>query len=144
MRTILFLDVHGVLSCGSCDDDSCGHLPNLRRIVDSLGCQIVLTSSIRFDRQSTATLRRLFAEHGIPASFELTPDLHAARWQEIRKWTEDHDAAGDRLVIIDDGEDADLATHAPGTYRCHFFLSDFRSGLDEALTEAVLELAGET
>lgn len=142
MPTILFLDVTGVLLCGRCNPDrSCGHLQHLRRIVDALGCQIVLTTSFRFDSKVTATLRTQFAEHGVPAWIGATPDLPGERWTEIQKWVEDNDARDHRLVIIDDGEDADLPTHEPGTYDCHFFRANFHRGLDETLAAAVLGLA---
>lgn len=143
MPTILFLDVTGVLHCGRCTPDrSCGHLQQLRRIVDALGCRIVLTTSFRFEDKVTAPLRTQFAEHGIPAWIGATPDLPGERWTEIRQWVEDHDARDHRLVIIDDGEDADLATHVPETYDCHFFHADFHRGLDETLAAAVLGLVG--
>jgi len=142
VRTILFLDVTGVLFCGRCQDESCGHLRNLERIVTALGCDIVLTTSFRFDPKTTATLRRRFSDHGIPEWIGATPDLSDARWTEIRRWVEDNDAANERLVILDDGRDADLASHAPGAYPdCHFFLADIETGLDGDLTQAVLDLA---
>ena len=142
MPTILFLDVTGVLLCGRCGPDrSCGHVRHLRRIVDTLDCQIVLATSFRFDGRALAALRTQFAEHGVPTWIGVTPDLSGERWTEIRQWVEDNDARHHRLVIIDDGEDADLATHEPGTYDCHFFRADFNHGLDETLAKAVLALA---
>lgn len=144
MRTILFLDITGVLRCGRCVGDSCGHLLNLGRIVTALGCDIVLTTSFRFDHGTTSTLRCRFAELGIPTWIGVTPRINGDRWKEIRAWVEDHAAARDRLVIVDDGADADLASHASDTYpECHFFQSDFDTGLDERLTRAVLALAHE-
>jgi len=142
VRTILFLDITGVLFCGRCRDDSCGHLAKLERIVTALDCDIVLTTSFRYDPKTTATLRRRFSDHGIPEWIGVTPDLAAARWTEIRRWVDQNDAANDRLVILDDGRDADLASHAPGAYPdCHFFLADPETGLDGDLAQAVLDLA---
>jgi hypothetical protein len=142
VRTILFLDITGVLFCGRCGHESCGHLPNLERIVSALGCELVLTTSFRFDARTTATLERRFAEHGIPGWIGVTPDLSSERWEEIREWVEHNAAGGDRLIILDDREDADLAAHAPGSYpNCHFFLADPATGLDEDLTDTVLRLA---
>jgi hypothetical protein len=143
MRTILFLDVTGVLFCGQCREDSCGHLRNLGRIVSELGCDIVLSTSFRFDETTTATLRRQFSDHGIPEWIGVTPALGGERWTEIGEWVAEHGAANDRLIIVDDGEDADLASHAPDIHRnCHFFLADHRTGLDKTLTTAVLRLTG--
>lgn len=144
MRTLLFLDITGVLYCRNCEDHACNHLQNLGRIVHTLGCDIVLTTSFRFDERFKASLRKSFAEHGIPAWIGATPDLHGERWTEIRRWVDDHDASDHRLVIIDDRPDADLATNVPDAYHCHFFWSDPDTGLDAALTAAVLSLAGQT
>lgn len=142
MRTILFLDVTGVLFCGNCHGDSCGHLLNLGKIVDTLGCDIVLSTSFRFDTRTTDKLRQRFAEHGIPGWIGVTPDLGDERWTEIRAWVEENGAARDRLIIVDDGQDADLAAHVPDIYRnCHFFQADPRVGLDRRLARAVLRLA---
>lgn len=142
VRTILFLDVTGVLFCGRCRDESCGHLGNLERIVSTLGCDIVLTTSLRYDARATAALEKGFAEHGIPMWIGVTRDLRADRWMEIQEWVEDHAAAHDRLIILDDGRNADLTANAPGSYpHCRFFLADSDTGLDEDLTETVLRLA---
>lgn len=143
MRTILFLDVTGVLFCSRCHDESCGHLANLERIVSTLGCDIVLTTSFRYDARATAALEQAFAEHGIPMWIGVTPDLRGAdRWMEIQEWVEDQAAAHDRLIIVDDGRDADLTANAPGSYpHCRFFQADSDTGLDEDLTETVLRLA---
>jgi hypothetical protein len=142
MRTILFLDITGVMFCGNCEADSCGHLRNLERIVSSLACDIVLSTSFRFDARTRGRLRRQFAEHGIPEWVGVTPDLGDERWAEIRAWIDDNRAAHDRLVILDDGADADLPSHMPGSYRdCHFFRADPSVGLDSGLTQAVLRLA---
>lgn len=141
MRTILFLDVTGVLFCRRCDGDSCGHLANLARIVATLDCDIVLSTSFRFSPRATASLERGFAEHAIRPWIGVTPDLGDARWQEIRAWVEEHDAWHDRLVILDDRTDADLAGHVPEAGNCHFFLADIDTGLDDDLTAAVLRLA---
>lgn len=142
MRTVLFLDVTGVLFCSRCHEDSCGHLRNLGRIVQSLGCDVVLSTSFRFDSRFTGTLRRWFAEQGIPEWVGVTPSLSGERWTEIRAWVEENGADADRLIIVDDGQDADLAAHVPDTYRdCHFFLADPEVGLDTRLMTAVLRLA---
>ena len=142
MRTILFLDITGVLFCGSCNENSCGHLQNLRQIVSTLGCDIVLSTSFRFDMKTTDRLRLRFAEHSIPEWIGVTPDLPGERWSEIRAWVKENRAARDRLIIVDDGQDADLASHVPNIYRdCHFFQADPRVGLDRQLTQAVLRLA---
>lgn len=139
MRTLLFLDITGVLACSQCGpNDSCGHFRNLGRIVDSLDCDIVLTSSYRFDATAMARLRQRFAEHGIPDWIGVTPDLPGERWTEIRQWVTDHGAGQDRLVIIDDGDDADLPSRDPGFRECHFFRADFHRGLDASLAAAVL------
>jgi hypothetical protein len=143
MRTILFLDVTGVLFCGNCHEDSCGHLRNLGEIIHTLGCDIVLSTSFRFDTTTTSKLRQRFAEHGIPTWIGVTPDLGDERWTEIRAWVEENGAGHDRLIIVDDRTDANLPAKLPGTYRdCHFFHADPLVGLDSRLTQDVLRRIG--
>lgn len=145
MRTILFLDYTGVLRCGRCSADSCGHLRKLARIVRTLGCDIVLSTSYKYDMSFIEELRQRFTEHGIPEWIGVTPHLQDVRWYEIKGWIEEHGAAGDRLVIVDDRHDADLTAYVPDTYRdCHFFRADPRVGLDGNLMQAVLRLAAAT
>jgi len=106
MKTILFLDVNGVLDCLRCGHGAdCGHFQRLRRIVDALECDIVLTSSVRTHRESCRRLREQFAEYRIPGWIGATPDLCGARWTEIMKWVEQHLREETRLVILDDGDD---------------------------------------
>ena len=151
MKTILFLDITGVLFCRRCGDgSSCGHLDHLKRIVDALHCDIVLTSSFRRDHRATLALAEAFARHGIPEWIGITPELGGERWTEIESWIreqgiqdqgiQDHGAEATRIVIIDDGEDADLRPHATDLADCHFFLTDIHHGLDAAVANAMLQL----
>ena len=157
MKTFLFLDVTGVLLCSRCGKgSSCGHLDHLKRIVDALDCDIVLTSSFRHDDRASLALAEAFARHGIPEWIGTTPDLGGERWTEIESWIREHGirdqgiqdqgiqdpgAETTRIVIIDDGEDADLRPHAAALAECHFFLTDIHHGLDAAVADAMLQLA---
>lgn len=142
MKTILFLDVNGVLDCLHCGRGAdCGHYQRLRRIVDALQCGIVLTSSVRTHPESCVRLRERFAEHRIPEWIGATPDLCGSRWTEIMGWVEKHVREETRLVIIDDGSDADPRPHAPALTNCHFFRTSIASGLDDDVADAVIALA---
>jgi hypothetical protein len=142
MKTILFLDINGVLDCLRCGHGAdCGHFQRLRRIVDALQCDIVLTSSVRTHRESCRRLRERFAEHRIPGWIGATPDLCGARWTEIMTWVERHVFEETRLVILDDGDDADPRPHTTALARCHFFQTSLASGLDDEIAAAIIALA---
>lgn len=141
MKTILFLDVNGVLDCLRCGRGAdCGHFHRLRRIVDALQCDIVLTSSLRTHRESCRRLREQFTEHRIPGWIGATPDLCGARWTEIMKWVERHLREETRIVILDDGDDADPRPHTTALDHCHFFQTSLASGLDDEITAAIVAL----
>jgi hypothetical protein len=103
VRRILFLDVDGVLnSRDDCGLDGLGdsHLHQLKRIVDEVECQIVLTSSWRLADDLTEKLRLAFERHSILPWIDSTPDLSGDLAEEIQAWIESHRPCVG--VVIDD------------------------------------------
>lgn len=138
MKTILFLDVDGVLNNASSDLLSDDLLKNLKKIVDSIKCEIVLTSTWRLYSDSLATLKRAFEDHDIPNWIGKTPDLCGERHTEIQAWISKKIKNEQcNIVVIDDDKDADVPNISENiTY--YFFQTDFLTGLDDSVTNKIL------
>ncbi len=143
MKTVLFLDVDGVLNCVrgefALSDTALSHLAYL---VSRLGCDIVITSSWRLYADSLTLLRQAFELHGIPAWIGVTPDSCGPRWAEILAWVFDHLDADSLVIIVDDDDDADPRHHAPLPVPCLFFQADPAIGLNRQMTRRILDACG--
>lgn len=137
MKKILFLDVDGVLNCTQTflktnfendgvtrvfsllDDDI---MPLLKRVVDTCGCDIVLSSTWRLGGSAKETLKEAFKRFGIPIWVSQTPhiknnDRSVQRKEEILKWLHDNvpmlGSTRVKVAILDDDQDADLTVQEP-------------------------------
>lgn len=145
MRKILFLDVDGVLNSMQILREATthhalgdNHLAILKRIIDEIGCEIVLSSTWRCYTDSKRALRIEFQKHKIPLWTGQTPDLCGERWTEIQKWLVDNVETEAMVVIVDDDSDAELLGREPENVKSHFVQTDFKTGLDEQAFEKII------
>lgn len=137
---VIFLDFDGVLNsdryvrdCGNvgvCLDPE--KMKLLKRIVESTGAKIVLTTSWRehWDKNpdlcdfSGKNINSIFARYGLEI-YDKTPVIRPERENEIRKWLEDNPET-ESFVVLDDARlVADFLTG-------HFVkTSAFRDALEE-------------
>lgn len=137
MRKLIFLDVDGVINTDfsrpineQSPNDS--HLQQLKRIVDTVGAEIVLSSNWRHYDLHKGLLKTAFEYWGIPLWVGETPDIQGPRFVEIMAWLEDN-APHDRVfVILDDDSDACI----PGA----FVHTETRVGLTSALADKAIEI----
>lgn len=136
MKTVLFLDIDGVLNSASSNDLLADNLlRNLKKIVDAIRCEIVLTSTWRLYSDSLKTLKKAFDDHKIPKWIGKTPDLCGERWTEIQEWISKKNIGNYKIVVIDDDKDADIPT-PPKNY--YFFQTDFLTGLNDSVANNIL------
>ena len=113
---IIFLDFDGVLNSDRYVRD-CGNygvaldgekMKLLKKIVDSTGARIVLTTSWKehWDKDeskcdySGKTINSIFARYGLEI-YDKTPVIKPDREDEIRKWLEEHPET-ENFVVLDD------------------------------------------
>jgi hypothetical protein len=139
MRKILFLDIDGVLNIDfgvfpQKLDDSC--LQQLKRIVDTTGAEIVLSSSWRFSDASKLIIIDAFHRFGIPVWTATTLLKDAVtRGQEIHDWFMTTPGAYDpnmRFAILDDEPDAN---HCGRLVLC-----DQKKGITEEIANRVIHM----
>lgn len=117
---VIFLDIDGVLNSRKYDrtrdinkqgDIDETRIPLVKKIVDSTGAKIVLSSTWRYHWNVDSSLcdvdgkyiNRVFAQFGLTI-YDKTPDLGimASRREEINEWLKATDEKIDSFVIIDD------------------------------------------
>jgi len=102
---VLFLDIDGVLVPFDAEGGICEEqLLQLKRIHDSTGCKIVLSSSWRAFKSRVKQVNDHLVRVGIPALIGQTPQLGIDRPKEIVTWLETHESDRvDRLARLTDG-----------------------------------------
>jgi HAD domain in Swiss Army Knife RNA repair proteins len=102
-KSVIFLDIDGVLNRGSSDGEhrvDSDLLVRFQSLVSSTNARVVLASTWRHDPAGVADARRL----GIPFD-DVLPDLRPkSRGDEIKAWLATHPGT-DRFVILDDEDD---------------------------------------
>lgn len=136
-RTVIFLDVDGVLHSTSAPFDakfnqSC--MQALVKIVRTTGADIVLSSSWRTVEESIGQVNTALSSYGLNAVIGCTPILPVAREEEVCKWLDDHAGEVARWVAIDDIDLGRNVTISDGARRMqeHFVRTDPKTGLTEA------------
>lgn len=119
MKKLLFLDVDGVLNdltvLSTKSELGINHLINLKAIVSSSNCEIILSSSWRILDDWKRTLRIAFEENNIPIWIDQTPQIRSEdfsivpRKDEIIKWLKDNISCPATVVVLDDESDADIS-----------------------------------
>lgn len=106
----------------------------LNKIIDETGCEIVLSSSWRFD--GITKINNIFDKVGIKHKIiDVTPSLGSlCRGKEIDKWLSEHPEVT-KYVIVDD--DTDMEEH-----QLDFFVNTDANedGLNKNLTNKIIEL----
>lgn len=129
---VLFLDIDGVLNV--LGGSASGPVEQLHRVVDSTGCDIVLSSAWRLFREPEAAIRKRFGYTG-PSFVGATPDLKGQpRGHEIACWLASQPLAPRCWAVVDD-EDDDM-----GSVRHRFVKTNPRIGLDEVAADRLIEL----
>ena len=117
MRTVVFLDIDGVLNTSNTTERCCGYIgiesakvALLKQIIDATNADIVLSSTWKHQWKSGKRggpttmghyLIKKFAKYGLTI-FDKTPDIKwRARAKEIRVWIENNQPV-DRIIILDD------------------------------------------
>lgn len=141
-RKVLFLDIDGV--CNSEEYMTSGrHIKGtmlgidpfpavlVKMIVQDTGCDVVLSSTWRLNKDSREDVRREVVDF-----VDVTPDLWREgkhlRGEEIEDWLNRHPEVT-RYAILDDDTDM-LAYQAP-----NFFKTSWKEGLTREIAQAVTE-----
>jgi len=120
-RSIIFLDVDGVLNCsdtwkgphGNGVHTICPDLcDNFARVVKETGADVVVSSTWRLHQSGLSFLADRLNERGVTI-LDITPDIPrkrlsgppTLRGEEIRQWLIENDRLDDRIVILDDDSD---------------------------------------
>lgn len=121
MKKLLFLDVDGVLNdlevLSTKDELGIHHLENLKSIVKSSGCEIILSSSWRVFEEWKTTLKIAFKQYDIPVWIDQTPQIRSEdfsivpRKNEIIQWLKENINCSASVVVLDDESDADISGH---------------------------------
>lgn len=151
---VIFLDIDGVMNTeasmiaahdkgydgSSADGWDLNAVANLKRILETTGAEIVISSTWRFERFQPELLRA-FQMYGLPCWIGVTPrkmSLHS-RGGEIAMWIRDHlDECGvaiERYVILDDDSDM-LDEQKPFFVKTHFR----NGGLTKELADKAIEI----
>lgn len=144
-RTILFLDVDGVLHSTSRTpatplfDVRC--MTPLARLLQVTGAEIVLSSTWRVSPQAIAQVDEALQKYGVGPIADCTP-LRAKKTREgdIGAWLDSHEGEVARWVALDDIDIT--ANSSPEAQRClgHFVQTKGTVGLTEADVEAVIDM----
>lgn len=139
MRTVIFLDVDGVLNCSDTIEKCCGYngieskkVELLKQLVDATDADIVLISTwkkeYKTDEWGGSTqmgryLVKKLREYGL-IIYDKAPDISwRARAKEIKVWINNNQPV-DRMIILDDEDfyyddllfDYWVCTQSPNTY----------------------------
>lgn len=143
---VIFLDIDGVLNNEKttrttrlyCRFVGVRHIKNLKRIVDSTGAKVVLSSDWRYDRDDPycnsdyLELRDELRKHGI-SFYGFTPVLLSAhRGAEIDQWLKEHEEV-ENFVILDDRPDIE-------PNKDHWVQTTMSRGLCAEETKAAIEM----
>lgn len=147
---VIFLDVDGVLNSDKTVRTTLSgftfvgsrHVKNLKRIIDSTGAKVVLSSDWRYNRDDPRynkeflELKRELLKYGIQI-YDYTPELPSAhRGNEIDRWLQGHSEVSN-FVILDDRTDIDPNKN-------HWIQTVMSRGLGKAeADEAIRILRGE-
>lgn len=155
MRTILFLDIDGVLNstrywwinqplpmnqAGAIDPEA---VARLNRIVEATGASVVLSSSWRGAQpDGYQRVQAMLVERGFTgALIGQTELLWCDRHLEIAKWLNDHAGEWDRFVVIDDDPDAWIED-GPFADRGLFASTNYLHGLVDEHVPLILAFCG--
>jgi hypothetical protein len=109
----------------------------LKRLVDSTGAEIVLSSSWRSYHKSREDIGKIFEHFGLSYR-NCTPDYQGetTRGEEISAWLSiQYDNQNNRYVILDDYPESQFAGHEK-----YFICVDSRKGLTEEDVESAFRI----
>lgn len=144
---VLFLDVDGVLNTQSSREEDANHLPapdilqNLKFLVDSTQCKIILSSTWRLSDYKRHQLDHVFLQYGLAIN-GATPDLEKTckgdRVDEILLWLEMHAAKSEPVQAWVAVDDMDLLRQNPRLEVENFVHTSDERGLDVPKMEEAL------
>ena len=138
---VLFLDVDGVLNTygsGGLYTLTRSKLRRLQTVVESTGCDIVLSSTWRKDWVALRKLKRKLHYRGIKILDSTTKSYfkeRQVRGDEIQLWLDNHTV--ERYAIVDDDSDM-LDSQKP-----YFVQTNGEVGLTDLHVDRLIELLGE-
>lgn len=150
---IAFLDVDGVLNTQSSRETDVNHLPpkeilqNLKFLVDSTQCKIILSSTWRLSDYKRSQLDHVFLQYGLQIN-GATPDLEKTakgdRVDEILLWLEMHAAKSEHVQAWVAVDDMDLLRQNPRLKAENFVHTSDEEGFNLPKMEEALQklLAG--
>ena len=150
---IVFLDVDGVLNTQSSRETDVNHLPpaeilqNLKFLVDSTQCKIILSSTWRLSDYKRSQLDHVFLQYGLQIN-GATPDLEKTakgdRVDEILLWLEMHAAKSEHVQAWVAVDDMDLLRQNPRLKAENFVHTSDEEGFNLPKMEEALQklLAG--
>lgn len=106
-------------------------LKQLKRLVDTTGAKIVVSSSWRLIPMAMKNLTAQLEAHGMKV-YDKTPHTGNYRGDDITAWLNQHDDV-DAYVILDD--DSDMTTHMD-----HLVKTDFETGLRHNHVDRAIEV----
>lgn len=144
---VIFLDVDGVLNNSKTTRTTsqthytfvgARHIKNLKRIINSTGAKVVLSSDWRYDRDDPKwnrdylELRNELARYGIKF-YGFTPELPSAhRGFEIAQWLTEHPEVSN-FVILDDRTDME-------PHKDHWVQTVMARGLGKVETDKAISI----
>lgn len=143
---VVFLDCDGVVSPFSGQLFQKAAMQQLKRVIDTTGAKIVLSSSWRTTEFGRNEVMHQLVRHGMPSFMACTPSLaDHSRAEEILAWVQENKAVYNivNFVALDD---MDLPVLAPDRafFRRHTVVTDPFEGLTEAkASEAIAILTDE-
>ena len=145
---IVFLDVDGVLNTQSSREDDVNHLPaqeflqNLKFLVDSTQCKIILSSTWRLSDYKRSQLDHVFLQYGLAIN-GATPDLEKTargdRVDEIFLWLEMHAAKSEHVQAWVAVDDMDLLRQNPRLKEENFVRTSDEKGFNLPKMEEALQ-----
>ena len=145
---IVFLDVDGVLNTQSSREEDVNHLPppeflqNLKFLVDSTQCKIILSSTWRLSEYKRSQLDHVFLQYGLAIN-GATPDLEKTakgdRVDEIFLWLEMHAAKSEHVQAWVAVDDMDLMRQNPRLKEENFVHTSDEKGFNLPKMEETLQ-----
>lgn len=148
MQKYLFLDIDGVISLYGTMSGfrslNKQRLRNLRDVVKSTGCDIVISSTWRLYPDMMRLLHKRFAYKGVrisgwtPVIFHV--DRETKRGEEIKQWLDEYAPAAPYMFAIVDDMDKENFVDKNFDFSSNFIQTDPNQGLTKEKAAAIIDL----
>ena len=140
---VIFLDFDGVITIPPKWYLKADLIKNVKKIVDTTGAKIVVSSSWRMDSVQETINRMIIRPKRCPRNkmlnwlidnlYDVTNTYKGLRGQEIKDWLDEHNDIENYVIIDDDGDMLDEQLY-------HFVQTNYEDGLTEVETKRAIKV----